>query len=196
MINKSNLCQLYLKSLYQHLSGHELNRKYKATIAETYGEILYESVSELIYQLTLSANDIFFDLGSGLGKVVTQVFLQSEVKEATGIEINPELYQYALLAAHKVQEDLPEFFSGGRQLRFLQGDFLEVSFEKATVILISSPLFTPETLFILGKMINLNTNINKVISLRPLFSLTRLSMKKVIRVEGSWDSALCYLYAN
>jgi hypothetical protein len=184
--------QEYLNLLYPKTFPQQ-NLKQK-NISETYGEILYESISKLINHLSISEQDVFFDLGSGLGKVAIQFFLNSAVKESHGIEIIPELHYQALNAAKKTKQDLPDFFNHDRKLNFLSGNFLDCSFNKASVVLLGSPCFSQKILNQLGEKFNMASTIHTVLSLRPINTLKRLSFKKAIRVECSWDSALCYIY--
>ena len=193
-IDTDMLCQHYLNILYHNISGHKVNERQNKNIPETYGEILYASVDKLLAELSLSDQDIFVDLGSGLGKVVIQTFLNSAVKESHGIEIIPELHQESLIAAQKVQNDLPDFFEGERRLTFLKGSFLGIPLDMASVVLIGSPCFSPQILEQLGEIINNVPSIHTVLTLRPISTLKRLSFTKVIRVECSWDTALCYVY--
>lgn len=184
------LCQQYLMNLYQGITQNNFSKK----ISETYGEVLYSSVDKLILAMKLSDSDVFVDYGSGLGKMVIQVFLKSLVKEAYGIEIVPELHQYAINALIKVQ-DLTEFYEGERRLDFKLGDFLKFPLRSATVAFINSACLSPGILVQLGKIINDLPNLHTVISLRPIPELIRFQFKKSIHIECSWDSALAYFYA-
>ena len=186
------LCQYYLSLLY-----HEVQRENKPSrtkISESYGEILYAGVDKLLANLPLSNEDIFIDFGSGLGKIVIQVFLKSSIKAAYGIEILPALHEQAEKIAEKLHHDLPEFYAKNRKLEFISGSFLELPFMEATVALINSTCFTQALLNDLGKRIDSSPSIHTVISTRPIRTLERLPFKKSISVECSWDSALFYIY--
>ena len=189
------LCQHYLDIVYKDSHGHTM-RRYDTTVdvSETYGEILYPSVIRLLSELNLTEQDVFYDLGSGLGKVVAQVFLLSLVKEAHGIEILTSLHEQAVQTAARIQCDLPEFFSGDRKLQFTLGSFLQVPLTTATVVLLASPCFSPVILHPLEKIIADAPNIDTVLSLQPIHRLHRLKLEKTILLECSWDSALCYIY--
>lgn len=193
-MNTNVLCQHYLQQLYHQAAVHGLHKRQNKSISETYGEILYPSVAKLLTKMQLTDTDVFADLGSGLGKLVLQAFLTTSVKAAVGIEIIPELHQRALNAAYKVQQDLPAFYAEGREVTFLQGSFLEVSLVKASVILIGSPCFSPKLLASVGTIINRLPRIRLLMSLRPMVNLRRLAFKETLRIEGSWDTSLCYLY--
>ncbi len=189
------ICQSYLSRLYQSAHPYADAEKYKKQdLSATQGEILYGSVNKLLSELRLSAEDVFYDLGSGTGRVTAQVFLNTVVKEACGIELIPELYQKSQEIAAQIQKELPEFYGPERKLHFIQGDFLEISFERATVVFINSVCFNQQTLFALGKLIDGNQNIHTLLSLRPLPQLQGLRFIKTSLAEGNWDSALCYFY--
>lgn len=193
--DRNTLCQQYLDIVYHDAGKRATSNFRKANnIAQTNGEILYPAVHKLLSGLSLTESDVFVDLGSGTGKVVTQVFLTSVVKEAHGIELVPELHQRALQAAEKMQLDLPEFFQDERKLTFSEGSFLEVPLHNASVVLINSVCFNQKLLFAIGDLMNASPGIHTVLSLRPIANLQRLSFKKTIRVECSWDTALCYVY--
>lgn len=191
--DNNQLCQHYLDILYEGAVGH-CEREKNNNMAETYGEILYPSVDKLLSKIQLSNEDVFVDLGSGLGKLALQVFLKSHVKEVCGIEIVPELHVQALKAALRVQSELPGFYQGDRKLTFLCDDFLEISLATATVVLICSPCFSQDIVYSLGEKINNTPSIRTVLALRPMPTLRHLSFKKTIRLECSWDTALCYVY--
>lgn len=190
------LCQYYITILYDGVQRSKADNLANNPIYETYGEVLYPSVDKLLRAITLTEKDIFIDLGSGMGKIVIQFFLKSMVKAAYGIELKPDLHQLALNAAARLQCDLPEFYIGGRQLTFLSGSFLETPFTTATVALINPACFPQSLLNKLGTILEDTPSIHTVLSLRPISTLRRLVFMKVIRIECSWDSALCYVYGS
>lgn len=190
------LCQHYLNTLYNQKELPTLNKNQNKNISETYGEILYESLATLMDAIVISEQDIFIDLGSGLGKVAIQFFLNSGVKESYGIEIVPELHERSAIAAQKVKVDLPDFFIGERKLMFIANNFLNISLNNATIALIASPCFSQTILNSLGEILNNTPSIHTVLSLRPISTLKRLIFVNTIRVECSWDTALCYIYTK
>lgn len=186
------LCQQYLNAIYQD-SG---TVKYEAaTIAETSGTILYESVQKLLHVMQLTENDVFTDYGSGNGNIVAQVFLNSLVKEAIGIEIVEACHQQAIYIADRIQKELPHFYNNNRKLTFINSDFLKAPINTTSVAFVSALCFPPQLLHQLGTLINNLPNIRMVLSLRPIKTLQRLHFKKTIHLQGSWDSVLCYWYS-
>lgn len=193
---QDHLCQQYLDLLYQGMDGHgPANQHAKPVLAETYGEILYPSINKLIAASSFTEHDVFVDYGSGLGKIVTQVYLKTPVKQAIGIELLPELHAFAEQTKIKMMRELPGFFPPQRTLSFVQGDFLQ-QFFPATIALICSPCFTQEVLNAIGRILDNTQSLHTIFTLRPIETLKRLPFKRTLRIEGSWDSTLCYLYQH
>lgn len=163
-------------------------------VAETNGEILPMSMSKLLSLVSLNESDVFVDLGSGRGKVVTQVFLTTSVKKAVGIEVRPDLHSQAVAAATRIQAELPAFYESNRGLNFLLGSMFDIPFSDATVLWVNSVCFAPDMLVQLAKIINAFGAIHTVLALRPIPNLKKLNFKRSVRVECSWDTALCYIY--
>jgi SAM-dependent methyltransferase len=178
----------YLNSLYD-----KMNPQIKQnTMPETNGEILYPSVEKLLSIIPFTNKDIFLDLGSGKGRLVIQIFLNTSVKKTYGIELSPELHQQAIRAADKL---LPNFNDKNRELTFLHGNFLTMPLPDATIVMINSTCFDQPMLHQLGKIINEKTSIHTVLTSRPINTLERLTFKKTISIECSWDTALFYVYS-
>lgn len=171
----------YLHSLYQDVDPCIFTRD---TISETYGEILFEGIEKILKKIQFNESDVIYDLGSGLGKVIVQIALQHSVKKLCGIELNARINEYAQRAKKMI---------GKPDVHFICGSFLEVPFNDATIIFILSPCFTQSMLWSLGDIINHLPNIKTVMTLRAIPNLA-IPFKQSFRVEGTWDSALCYLY--
>src|SRR4029079_10630737 len=115
---------------------------------EIYGELYYYSVVKLLKNLTISEDDHFLDVGSGLGKLVFQIFLTTRVQSVTGIEIHAERYAIAqdlkqtiiTLKSHLNCQYNPHVFSGS--LNIVQGDFLEYDSPDVTIVYVCSTVFS------------------------------------------------------
>lgn len=188
------LCQHYLTILYHDTRGR--SDSVKNHVCETYGEILYSGVDKILSVIQPSKNDVFVDYGSGLGKIVIHAFLKSLVREAHGIESVPALYQQAMNAAQRLQHELPGFYQGRRKLTFLLGNFLELPLTNVTIALVNATCFTQSLLNELGKILDQTPSIHTVLSLRPISIFERFVFKRTIRIECSWDTALCYVYGT
>lgn len=182
------LCEHYLHILYKNV---KVNHQ-KMTINETYGEILYSGLCKIVSNLMATRDDVLYDLGSGLGKAALQIFLTTNMKRVHGVELIPTLHQEAVRALVTSKLDIPLFFSE-RTLSFECGDFLKTPINDASIVLIGSPCFSPSLLRELANKLDTNIKTHTVLSLKTL-PLNQFMFKKVIRVECSWDTALCYMY--
>jgi hypothetical protein len=194
------LYQGYLTKVYQHTHGYvpysaEEQRAFKQTnVCYTYGELLYPSVKKMLDHIKITENDIFLDLGSGLGKCALQIFMQTVVKKVIGIEAASVLLDQAKATSAQVKSDFPFFWEGQRDMLWLNENFLQSDWQGATLVYTCSTCFTEALLVEIGDKINREVSVRQVLSLRPLPTLTRLRLKEVFSVECSWDTALCFHY--
>jgi len=192
-IDHSHLCQQYLNRIFpRHV---QIKKKSLTHIATSYGEILFPSMEKIIQTISFHDHDIFIDYGSGLGKIAAQVFLSTPAKAVYGIEIEPELYESSIRSTNHIAAELPEFYYPNRKLEFFCGDFLSYPLPNATIIMVASPCFGLSMINQLAKRFDEEPNLRYIISLRPIDQMKRLSFKKAIPVQGTWDKALCYIYA-
>ena len=199
--SEDELYQGYLKRVYQHTQGYQrysmaqLSRFASAEVCVTYGELLYPSVKKIIRQLQGTHNDIFLDLGSGLGKCALQIFMQSEIGKVIGIEASIPLHEQAEKIKERVKFECPIFWENNRELSFFNDNFLKHPWQGATLVYSCSTCFTTELLVAIGNRVNEEPSVTQVLSLRPLPTIV-LPLKAIFSVECSWDSVLCYHYSK
>lgn len=194
------LIQSYFDTLYDSLDL-EVKQSMFAKDNEIYGELYYYSVVELLKYLNISAKDHFLDIGSGLGKLVFQLFLTTEAHSITGIEINAQRYHISTQVRNMLQHQLPDSFQPHRSLNLIQDDFLnfdftQPNFNNISIAYVCSTVFSLALLNSIGNKINSMNSVEKVISLRKLPNLTHFSLAKRIFIHGSWDKTACYLYSR
>ena len=78
----SKTTEKYIEKIYKGTSAYgnvpnELTTQ--TNVFTTYGEMLPSSVTKIINFLKINNNDIFYDLGSGSGKFVNQIYLQKYI---------------------------------------------------------------------------------------------------------------------
>jgi len=162
---------------------------------EIYGELYYYSVVELLKYLKITPTDHFLDIGSGLGKLVFQIFLSTEAENVTGIEINEERHVIACNIKAKLKQQLPQLFIH-RTLDLIEGDFLNYNFDKISIIYLCSTVFSETLLQNIGTKINVMPNVKTIASLRKLPYLTHFKITKRIFLHSTWDRVACYLYSK
>ncbi|MDR3646392.1 MAG: phenylalanine--tRNA ligase beta subunit-related protein, partial [Candidatus Babeliales bacterium] len=88
--------------------------------APVYGEILHASLKTLLDDLSITTSDVFYDLGSGIGKVTIQAYLDYPFKKVVGIELSPTRCKHAF-DAKKIDNNtlISRFAFDGEKLKLL-----------------------------------------------------------------------------
>jgi len=176
-----------------------------------YGEILFDSVNSLLSKLQLTKDDVFYDLGSGLGKFVLQVYLMTPVKKSVGIEFSVSRYQRAQSAAlhvPKIYNDTFKFENSmrknfgkpslpkvkGKAFEYINGCILQEDFSDATVVFTCSTCFDED---FLQKMVNKFAAIDdlRIVSLKALPYHKHLHLVATHTLAMTWSSDVAvYMY--
>jgi len=137
-----------INEICAEVNGYSICNEERAMIEEgggnpTYGEITFDAVEELINEFKehLTKKDVFFDLGSGTGKVCVQVALRTPAK-AIGIELSPTRYQ----AAQQIKQELlnKKILTDKNKLQFFEQNILDADLSNASVIFLCSTCFSEE----------------------------------------------------
>lgn len=121
---------------------------YKPFSSAVYGETNTSKMSVIAEQIPFNDDDVFLDLGSGVGSFVLFIAGMNNIKAAYGIEIMTERSQCASRLCDRFEEIMQEHnFKIGRH-RLFNGDFTDKKYDKyirkATVIYINNLAFSPE----------------------------------------------------
>lgn len=161
----------YIERIYSNTSGFQMTSNDKLlntnsiNINSTYGEILPSSVAQMISSLDLSNNDVFYDLGSGTGKVVTHFFLGSPVKKSVGVELGSHRYNVSQQIKSKLNQ---HFNSKYKQINFLNEDMTRVDLSDGTIFYMCSTCFSPQLMNTMYNKIRQVPNLKYIITLKPL----------------------------
>ena len=189
-----------LERLYHGVNGFTMdpndrvNREDRTHVFTTYGEILPVSVGELIRGLDVNRDDVFYDLGSGTGKVCTQFMLDSDARKSAGIEISDTRVREANIIKQKLEEANPYLFYG-RELTHLNQNVVECDLSDATIIYTCSTCFSPDFLEIISQKIRQTPNVRAVISLKQLPGMDGFKMR-TMPIECTWAKSTAYVYTK
>lgn len=116
--------------------------------SSVYGETGFDSIESIVKEFTsfFNENTVFYDIGSGLGKIVYHIGLKYNVKKSCGIEYSKERYDYSL----KIREN---FNIKADNITFLNDNVLDCNILDATVIYTDNTAFPK----------NINDSIYKII---------------------------------
>ena len=168
--------------------------------ALTYGELTYEGCTRLGEILAMGPDDVFYDLGSGLGRATIQAHLQWGVKRAVGVELSAERSAQARRAVERLEQNGQ--LDHSRRLDLVCANLLEGSYREATAVYLCcccwDSSFVAQALEVLEKRA---VNLRQIVTIEPLdrkFGLRPawLTLKQETRVGQTWapEGYPCYVY--
>ena len=106
-----------------------------------YGEITKSGVDTLLKEIkkrkSITSDDVFYDIGSGNGKLPIHIALISEFSKVKGIEISDIRYMYS-------NHILKNTVGSIDNIEFINDDVRNIDISDATVIFINDVLFSEE----------------------------------------------------
>lgn len=121
--------------------------KYEAFSPEVYGETSYELVCQMIEQIEISPDDVFIDLGSGVGQVVLQMAGTLPLKACIGIERADVPSRYAESMDRLFKMWMKWFGKRINEYQLIKGDFLvdehREKINSATIVFVNNFAFGP-----------------------------------------------------
>lgn len=176
----------------QNINENLINDQDKQLVKSTYGEIKYEGAMTVMNECNIGPQDVFFDLGSGNGKMTMLVFVNGNVKKAIGVEFFPERYYNAEKGLKNLYKMMPELLSEDRTLSYQLQNIKDVYYlGDATVIFMCSTCYPEELLQIVYNKIKESPNIRCIITHKPFDKFKEiLPNKKLIKVNCTWADNL------
>jgi H3 lysine-79-specific histone-lysine N-methyltransferase len=159
-------------------------KAYKNGSDNVYGELLPDFVSEILHKTRLNHEQVFVDLGSGVGNVVLQAALEIGA-ESWGIEMMPNPCDLADLQAKEFPARAKLWGLNVGKVQLLRGDFTRNTrigevLKRADVVLVNNQAFTAalnETL--LSMFLDLKEGC-QVVSLKPFVPVGhKINMRNV-----------------
>lgn len=190
-----------LNELYQGLNMPIIfDNKYDAKyVTNIYGEMTYWGVQKLLEILQLNSEDVFYDLGSGLGKIVIQISCNTPIKKIYGIEFYPERSNIAEKALKKLYKMYPELLNNNKIISFQIQNIKDIHYlNDATVIFMCSTCYPSELVNIIYEKIKNNRNLRYFIIHDVYNKLkTLLPYQAVVILPCSWSKNVkWYIYSK
>ncbi|XP_024942062.1 histone-lysine N-methyltransferase, H3 lysine-79 specific isoform X2 [Cephus cinctus] len=121
--------------------------QYEPFSPEVYGETSYELVCQMIDQIDVTDDDVFVDLGSGVGQVVLQMAAATLCKICIGVERADVPSKYAQSMEINFRKWLSWYGKRCGDYRLVKGDFLadehRESITGATIVFVNNFAFGP-----------------------------------------------------
>ena len=172
----------------------------QSDFALTYGELTYEGCTRLGELLGLGPEDVFYDLGSGLGRATIQAHLQWGVRRSVGVELSAERSGLAQMAKDRLEQNGQ--LDDSRPLDLVCGNLLKGGYREATAVYLCCCCwdtdFVSQALAVLEERA---VNLKQIVTIEPLdrkFGLRPkwLTLKHATRVGQTWapEGYPCYIY--
>ena len=194
-----NIKQL-LNQLYETLDGYNiLNPKNNTNVSLTYGEILPESVNKLFDNLQLNKEDIFYDLGSGAGKVVFNVFFNYNITKCVGIEYYYDRFNIStkyLQLFNQIYNNNFQIKNKCQEIHFICSNIINENILDATIVYLCSTCYSKKLMKSIYNKLLQCKNIRYILTLKDYSKfLNILNNKKIINISTSWNNnTYCYVY--
>ena len=177
-----------IRRIYGDAHGYELSKRDESRVkatrsSPTYGEIMPTATARMVEQLGLGRGDVFYDLGSGIGKVVLQVAMSAPLDRCVGIELVGSRHRIAQrMLARAEQTGLLR----ARECGFRQSDFMRARIGDATVIYTCSTAFsTPFMNQLAARLARLRPGLRWV-STQDLDDNPWFTLEGIHRLDMSW----------
>jgi H3 lysine-79-specific histone-lysine N-methyltransferase len=143
----SEMIKLILRQVYDRAVSPQVDilKNKKDNKDNTYGELLFQFVSEIFEETSLKSDQVFVDLGSGVGNVVLQAALEIGC-ESWGCEVMPNACELADAQEKEFAARCRLWGIETGKVRMERGDFREnpaiiKAIGKADVILVNNEVF-------------------------------------------------------
>jgi DNA replication protein DnaC len=184
-----------LKSVYKEVNGYQITPKEKTLVdtngSAVYGEITYQGINTLRKNIKFKKDDVFYDLGSGTGKVCLQIALQEQIYSVKGIELSSTRHSHAINALKKIKSQNINLLS---DIEFIEQDMTEVDLSDATIVYLNSVCYNGESM---KKLHDMFSDLNKLPKLHTIITFQDFSgppsgftNKKEIKVKCTWSTSV------
>ncbi len=176
--------------MYRGIDGFDIPDSDSARVRQskgspTYGELTPTGVLRLLEHLSLGPKDVFYDLGSGSGKVVIGAAIATRARKCVGIELSKERFTHAQKVLKRVRQ---QKLLTARACGFRRQNLLETYLADATVVYTCSTAFSFRFMDSIGRRL---MELNRELRLVTLQEFSRPPRTAVLEGEvvlpTTWD---------
>ncbi|XP_063476682.1 histone-lysine N-methyltransferase, H3 lysine-79 specific isoform X6 [Symphalangus syndactylus] len=145
----TGLLRHILQQVYNHsVTDPEKLNNYEPFSPEVYGETSFDLVAQMIDEIKMTDDDLFVDLGSGVGQVVLQVAAATNCKHHYGVEKADIPAKYAETMDREFRKWMKWYGKKHAEYTLERGDFLSEEWRErianTSVIFVNNFAFGPE----------------------------------------------------
>ncbi len=180
--------RVVLRRLYRYEHGYELDEadetRVRATNSSpTYGEIMPTATDHLVEYLGMGRDDVFYDLGSGVGKVVLQVAMRASIRRCVGVELARSRHR---IARRMLDEARATGLIRARECELRCADFMRAPLGDATVVYTCSTAFSTAFMNELAERLARLTTGIRWVSTQDVDENPWFALEDVLRLDMSW----------
>ena len=177
-----------LSKVYNHsVKDPDKLNLYEPFSPEVYGETSFDLVAQMVKAIPFKSDEVFLDLGSGVGQVVLQVAASTNIKECFGIEKAETPAKYAIAMDRLFRRWMKWHGKTYSPYRLVKGDFLLVEnhakIDEASVIFVNNFAFGPNVDHKLKQKFSTLKDGTRIISSKPYcplnFRLTKRNLSDI-----------------
>ncbi len=162
-----------------------------------YGDSYLPSLYEILSEVRPQAGEVFYDLGSGGGRVVLFAALSFPFAEVVGVELLDDLVDLAQKKLKLLSERLPALthFDESKlgEIRFIHQDVAKIEVKDADVIYIASTCFEDNLMKDLAKLIEKQAKSGaRVITCTKSLPSERFKIKKSQIYQMEWGEVTVF----
>ncbi|CAG2167730.1 unnamed protein product [Oppiella nova] len=171
-----NLLKHIIQKVYNYsVTDPERLNQYEPFSPEVYGETSFEFISQMIDEIALTSDDVFVDLGSGVGQVVLQVAAATNCRKCIGIEKAEVPSIYARTMDERFKFWMKWFGKRHGEYQLIRGDFFHDDHREvinnATFIFVNNFAFGPNVDHMLKQRFADMRDCAKIVSSKAFCSL-------------------------
>jgi hypothetical protein len=142
-----NHAESLFNSLYGNINGYDIsNAARRKTSIDTsrflYGEIPFQTWKEIVELAKPKEDGVFFDLGSGTGRILMASHLLFNFKKLIGVELLEGLHEKAVEVKKNFDKTIkPQIADhvSGQELQLINGDIFQTDLREADFIFMNHP---------------------------------------------------------
>ena len=178
----------HIRHLYKRVVGEQTlatdgGRVYQ--LGSTYGELTPAGTQRVVEELDLSGRDVFYDLGSGVGKVVLQVAMSVPVRKCVGVEY---IESRCRAARRVLREARSQGLILARRTSYRAENFVRSNIADATAVFACSTCYSRHLMVQLARKIASARKPVKVVTTRDFHMGHRgFEFVRRLRLRTSWS---------
>jgi len=191
-----------IDDVYSKIDGYSTSFKVRKKISYTdktltYGEILLDSFFNILKSVEPKENEVFYDLGSGVGKAVFAAHMLFPIKKSVGIELIPDIYLEAIKTVNNFKEKYhKQLFNINekRKIDFINKNIFDADFSDGDVIFFHATCFPDQLMVPVSKKIGSVKSGSRVIIITRCLYSDKFILQRSETHQMGWGQALVNYY--